>query len=84
MIRVAVVEDDPRLRPAIVARLRRQSGFEVVGDWESADEAARQVDWCDVDALVVDLEVPGSLSSIGLIGRAGRNAGGPLPGQIHD
>ena len=70
MIRVAVVEDDPRLRPAIVARLRRQSGFEVVGDWESADEAAREVDWCDVDVLVVDLEVPGSLSSIGLIGRA--------------
>jgi DNA-binding NarL/FixJ family response regulator len=70
MIRVAVVEDDPRLRPAIVARLRRQSGFEVVGDWESADEAAREVDWCDVDVLVVDLDVPGSLSSIGLIGRA--------------
>ena len=43
MIRVAVVEDDPRLRRAIVARLRRQSGFEAVGDWESADEAARQV-----------------------------------------
>jgi DNA-binding NarL/FixJ family response regulator len=32
MIRIAVVEDDPRLRAALVALLQRQSGFEVVGD----------------------------------------------------
>jgi DNA-binding NarL/FixJ family response regulator len=70
MIRVAVVEDDPIARAAIVARCRREPGFVVVGDWESADVADREADWRQVDAVVVDLDLPGSLSAIGLIRRA--------------
>ena len=70
MIRVAIVEDDARIRAAIVGRCQRESDFTVVGDWESADDAARDADWSTVDVLVVDLELPGSLSAIGLIGRA--------------
>jgi len=46
MIRVAVVEDDPRIRAAIVARCRRQAGPTLVGDWESADDAGRDAGWC--------------------------------------
>lgn len=86
MIRVAVVEDDPLSRAAIVARLRRQSGFEVVGDWVSADDAARDADWRRVDVLVVDLELPGRLSAIGLIGRARETNRHLLPivHTIHD
>lgn len=70
MIRVAVVEDDPIARAAIVARCRREPGFLAVGDWESADVADREADWRQVDAVVVDLDLPGSLSAIGLIRRA--------------
>lgn len=70
MIRVAVVEDDPIARAAIVARCRREPGFVVVGDWESADVADREADWRQVDAVVVDLDLPGSLSAIGLIRQA--------------
>lgn len=70
MIRVAVVEDDPRVRHAIVSRCQRQKNFTTAGDWESADDAAGTADWKKIDVLVVDLELPGSLSAIGLIGRA--------------
>jgi len=86
MIRIAVVEDDPRLRAALVALLQRQSGFEVVGDWESADDAACHAGWGRVDVLVVDLEVPGSLSTIGLIGRVRERNRNILPivHTIHD
>jgi DNA-binding NarL/FixJ family response regulator len=70
MIRIAVVEDDPHVRAAIVARCQRQTDFTAVGDWESADAAARDANWGRIDVLVVDLELPGSLSAIGLIGRA--------------
>jgi two-component system NarL family response regulator len=86
MIRVAVVEDDPRIRASIVARCQRQSGFKAVGDWESADDAAQQADWRGIDVLIVDLELPGSLSAIGLIGRA-RQANRrllPIVHTIHD
>jgi len=86
MIRVAVVEDDPRTRAAIVARCQRQSGFKMAGDWESADHAAEDADWAHIDVLVVDLELPGSLSAIGLIGRA-RKANRrllPIVYTIHD
>ena len=86
MIRVAVVEDDPRTRAAIVARCQRQSGFKMAGDWESADHAAGDADWAHIDVLVVDLELPGSLSAIGLIGRA-RKANRrllPIVYTIHD
>jgi DNA-binding NarL/FixJ family response regulator len=86
MIRVAVVEDDPRIRAAIVARCRRQAGLTLVGDWESADDAARDADWARVDVLVVDLELPGSLSALGLIGQArGKNRHIlPIVHTIHD
>ena len=86
MIRVAVVEDDPLIRAAIVARCRREADFKVAGDWESADDAARDADWRRVDVLVVDLELPGSLSAIGLIGRARETNRHilPLVHTIHD
>ena len=86
MIRIAVVEDDPRIRAAIVARCRREAHFKVAGDWESADDAARDADWRRVDVLVVDLELPGSLSAIGLIGRARETNRHilPLVHTIHD
>ena len=86
MIRVAVVEDDPPIRAAIVARCRREADLTVVGDWESADDAARDADWLRVDVLVVDLELPGSLSAIGLIGRAREKNHYilPLVHTIHD
>jgi DNA-binding NarL/FixJ family response regulator len=86
MIRVAVVEDDPHARAAIVARCQRQRDFTVVGDWESADAAARGATWGRIDVLVVDLELPGSLSAIGLIGRARETNRHilPLVHTIHD
>jgi DNA-binding NarL/FixJ family response regulator len=86
MIRVAVVEDDPLIRAAIVARCRREADLTVVGDWESADDAARDADWRRVNVLVVDLELPGSLSAIGLIGRARETNRSilPLVHTIHD
>jgi DNA-binding NarL/FixJ family response regulator len=70
MIRIAVVEDDPQVRAAIVARCKRRSDFSTVGDWKSADEAAMSADWKKIDVLIVDLELPGSLSAVGLISRA--------------
>jgi DNA-binding NarL/FixJ family response regulator len=86
MIRIAVVEDDPHIRAAIVARCHRQSDFTAVGDWESADDAARGASWERIDVLVVDLELPGSLSAIGLIGRARETNRHVLPivYTIHD
>lgn len=70
MIRVAVVEDDPMTRAAIVARCRREPDFVVVSNWESAEVAHREADWRQLDVVVVDLDLPGSLSAIGLIRRA--------------
>jgi two-component system NarL family response regulator len=70
MLRVAIVEDEPGSRAAIAARCRREADFSVVGEWETADDAAREADWRRVDVLVVDLELPGIMSGIGLIRRA--------------
>ena len=61
MLRVAIVEDEPGSRAAIAARCRREADFSVVGEWETADDAAREADWRRVDVLVVDLELPGSM-----------------------
>ena len=68
MIRIAVVEDDPRLRENVVKLLQRRGDFEVVGSYANAEDALATHSWQAGDVLISDIDLPG-MSGIELIAR---------------
>ena len=65
-IRVIIVEDDRELRLNLTAMLARQPGVEVIGSYDTAEEALAQADWPLATLLLSDLNLPG-LSGVELI-----------------
>jgi len=65
-IRVILVEDDRELRLNLTATLARQPGLEVIGSYDTAEEALAQADWPLATLLLSDLDLPG-LSGVELI-----------------
>ncbi|OYW77330.1 MAG: DNA-binding response regulator [Verrucomicrobia bacterium 12-59-8] len=58
-LRVAVVEDDPTLRLFMKKLIQKPAnGFEFIGAWESAEEAAKPILDSQPHVVVVDLELP--------------------------
>lgn len=58
-LRVAVVEDDPTLRLFMKKLVQKPAnGFEFVGAWETAEEAAKPIIDSKPHVVVVDLELP--------------------------
>ncbi|MFZ9855416.1 MAG: LuxR C-terminal-related transcriptional regulator [Limisphaerales bacterium] len=66
MIRLFVLEDDPRLVAHLEPSIRRAADFEWVGHSASVSEALRTVDFSRVDLVLADLDL-GAESGIGLI-----------------
>ncbi len=65
-IRVIIVEDDRELRLNLTATLARQPGLEVIGSYDTAEQALAQADWPLATLLLSDLNLPG-LSGVELI-----------------
>lgn len=59
MIRIAIVEDDPRQLKTLLRLFSAQSDMSVAGSHATAEAALSEGDWSMVDLLVVDLELPG-------------------------
>jgi DNA-binding NarL/FixJ family response regulator len=68
MIRIAFVEDDPRLRENVVKLLQRREDFEVAGSYANAEDALATHPWQAGDVLISDIDLPG-ISGIELIAR---------------
>jgi DNA-binding NarL/FixJ family response regulator len=74
-IRVAVADDHPVVREGLVAMLRTQPDFDVVGEAGSGAEAIALADRARPDVLLLDLEMPG-LDGLGVLRRL-RESGSP-------
>lgn len=56
--RIAVVDDHPLFRQGLVVALRREPGFDVVGEAGSAHEAIEIARHVQLDAIIVDVLMP--------------------------
>jgi two-component system response regulator FixJ len=77
-VTIAVVEDDHGLRTAL-QQLLRSAGFRAV-TFESAEEFLAQVDGCEVECLIADINLPG-MSGVELVKKLGCN-GDRLPAVL--
>lgn len=59
LIRVAVVEDDDRLRANFVARLERAEGLRCVAAYSDAEQAMAQLPETAPDVVLMDINLPG-------------------------
>ncbi len=58
-IRIALVDDHPLFRDGVASTLRRDGGFEVVGQGSNADEAVQIAHDLLPDIMLVDISMPG-------------------------
>lgn len=58
-IRVAVVEDDDRLRAGFISRLEQAAGFRCVAAFANAEEALAQLADAAPDVVLMDINLPG-------------------------
>jgi DNA-binding NarL/FixJ family response regulator len=65
-IRVAVVEDDRRLRDALALLLGGTPGYACVGVFGSMEEAARAAPSAAPDVVLLDIHLPGERGSTGV------------------
>ena len=63
MIRLVVVEDDPRYLSSLRLLFSSAEGITQAGAFESAEAALTAVDWNSVDVLLSDLDLPGLTGS---------------------
>ena len=68
VIRIIMVEDDPRLLDNVARLLGRRDDFEVAGCYANAEDALEANPWQAGDVLIVDIDLPG-ISGIELISR---------------
>ena len=73
MTRIAVVEDEPHTRQALVDRLRAEPALDVVVQAGTLAEARSRLADCAVDVLIVDLGLPDG-SGLALIDEQRRRA----------
>lgn len=59
MIRVALVEDDEKIRQSLIALLESSDGFRCVGAYETAEEAIDDFHHKDADVVLMDIHLPG-------------------------
>jgi DNA-binding NarL/FixJ family response regulator len=59
MIRVAIVEDDEKLRTNLIALLEMAEGFRCVGAYRTAEEALTDIPRKTPDVTLMDINLPG-------------------------
>jgi two-component system nitrate/nitrite response regulator NarL len=60
MVRVLIADDHPVFRDGVAVALRRQDDFELVGECETADEAAERIRALAPDVALLDNRMPGT------------------------
>ena len=58
-IRVAIVEDDRRIRETVAQLIDRASGMSCIGAWRMAEDALRDLIASPADVLLLDIHLPG-------------------------
>lgn len=59
LIRIAIVEDDEKIRSSLVVLIEGTHGLRCVGAYENAEAALRDVPNKDPDVVLVDINLPG-------------------------
>ncbi len=57
-IRVAIVEDDDKIRESLIVLIEGSDGFRCVGAYERAEEAIRDFKRKDADVVMMDINLP--------------------------
>jgi DNA-binding NarL/FixJ family response regulator len=60
IIKILLVDDHPLVRDGLRARLEAVSHFQVVAEADGADEALQQAAACDVDLVLMDINLRGT------------------------
>ncbi len=58
-IRVAIVEDDRRIRETVAQLVDRTTGMQCIGAWRMAEDALRDLIASPADVLLLDIHLPG-------------------------
>jgi len=58
-IRVAIVEDDDKIREGLIVLIEGSDGFRCVGAYERAEEAVKDFKQKDADVVLMDINLPG-------------------------
>ncbi len=67
-MKVCIVEDNKLLLENLRLLLQGEPDIKIVGAYETAEEALRDVDWAATDILLADIDLPG-MSGVELIGQ---------------
>jgi len=59
VIRVAIVEDDRRIRETVAQLIDRADGMRCIATWRMAEDALRDLIAAPVDVLLLDIHLPG-------------------------
>lgn len=59
LIRVAIVEDDEKIRESLIVLIEGSDGFRCVGAYERAEDAIRDFKGKDADVVLMDINLPG-------------------------
>ncbi len=73
MLRLALVEDDPRFADSFRRIFLHSTEFSINGIFPSAENALAEADWTQIDVLISDLGLPG-ISGVELIAEVKRLA----------
>jgi two-component system NarL family response regulator len=69
LIRIVLVEDDPRILESLMRVLEKRDDMSIRGSFGSGEAAMAATDWNEVDVLLSDLDLPG-ISGVDLITQA--------------
>ena len=59
MIKCVVIDDDELFRRAIKQSIERTEGLELIQEFETADEAIKNIENVECDLIFLDIEMPG-------------------------
>lgn len=58
-IKVAIVDDDDGIRASLATLIRRAPAFRMVGDYQDAETALKDISRCTPDVVLMDINLPG-------------------------
>lgn len=64
--RIVIVDDHPMMLKGLVTTMNAEHGFEVVGEFNRAEEALQKKEEIDPDLMIIDISLPG-MSGLELI-----------------
>jgi DNA-binding NarL/FixJ family response regulator len=56
---IIIVDDHPMMRKGLASSIEAEPGYEIVGQFERAEEVLNQIDSLEPDLMIVDVSLPG-------------------------